>query len=199
MKFDYEPSGDDQELIRVWQQNLPPAAIDPAQIIQEISSRMTKFDRTVWWRNFREYAAGGILIAFFSWRLLNSAARLLPLAGIVAVSFVMIYLWWSHRQITPVDPTADARSYRAALLERYDRQIRLLSGVKYWYVLPLYSWILLSIMMTVPTQNVRRRVVAILIETAFAGFVVWLNEVHAVKKLKVKRMQVEELLAEGKD
>ena len=199
MKFDYEPNDDDRELIGIWQQNLSPAGIEPTRIIQEISSRMTKFDRTIWWRNFREYAAGGILIAFFSWRLLDSAMRLLSLAGIVAVGFVMSYLWWSHRQITPVDPTADVRSYRAALLERYDRQIRLLSGVKYWYVLPLYSWILLSIMTTTPTQNVRRRVVASLIATAFAVFVVWLNEVHAVNKLRVKRMQVEELLAEGKD
>jgi hypothetical protein len=41
MNFDYEPSGDDQELIRIWQQNLPPAGIDPVQIVQEMSCRIS--------------------------------------------------------------------------------------------------------------------------------------------------------------
>ena len=104
----------------------------------------------------------------------------------------------SHRQTPPLDPAADARSYRAALLNRYDRQIRLLSGVKYWYVLPLYSWILLSIMTTIPAHDAKRRIVAGIIPTAFSLFVIWLNEIYAVKKLRLKRMQVEELLDEGK-
>jgi hypothetical protein len=83
------------------------------------------------------------------------------------------------------------------LLNRYDRQIRILRGVKYWYVLPLYSWILLSIMTTVPAHETRRRIVVGIIPTAFSLFVIWLNEVYAVKKLRLKRTQVEELLDEG--
>ena len=199
MNFDYEPGGDDQELMKIWQRNLVAADMDYAQIVQDMSSKMKKFDRTIWWRNFSEYAAGGLLIAFFSWRLFDSALRLLSVAGIFAVGFVMTYLWWSHRQATPLDPAADALSYRAALLDRYDRQIRLLSGVKYWYVLPLYSWTLLSIVMTVPPQNVKRRIGAGLVSTALCAFVVWLNEVRAVKKLRVERMRAEALLEEGKD
>ena len=198
MNLDYEPSGEDQELIKIWQQSLSPAGIDSAHFVQEFSGRMRKFDRKVWWRNFREYAVGALLIAYFSWQLSASRMRLLPIAGIAAVGFVMAYLWWSHRQTPPLDPAADARSYRAALLNRYDRQIRLLSGVKYWYVLPLYSWMLLSIMTTIPAHDAKRRIVAGIIPTAFSLFVIWLNEIYAVKKLRLKRMQVEELLDEGK-
>ena len=176
MKLDEEPSGEEQDLMKIWQNSLLPERMDSVQIVQEISSRLNKLDRTIWWRNFREFAACGVSIAFFSWRLFAPTLRLLSAAGLAAAGLVMIYLWWSHRQLTPLDPAADAASYRAALLDRYDRQIRVLSGVKYWYVLPLYLWMLLSIMMTVPSQQIERRMGAALLVTAFSVFVVWLNE-----------------------
>jgi hypothetical protein len=199
MKFDQEPRGEEEELMKMWQDNLLPGRLDAAQMVREIAGRVKTFDRTIWWRNLREYAAGAILIAFFSWRSFDPASRLIAVAGIVAVGFVMTYLWRSHRQITPLDPSADAMSYRAALMDRYDRQIRLLSGVKYWYVLPLYLWMLLSIMMTVPSQKIGRRMGAGLVVTAFSIFIIWLNEGYAVRKLRVKRKQAEALLDEGKE
>ena len=199
MKLHQEPGGEQQELMKMWQENPLPGVMDAAQIVREIARRTEKFDRTIWWRNLREYAAGAILIAFFAWRLFDSASRLIAVAGLVAVGFVMIYLRWSHRQTRPLDPSADAKSYAAALIDRYDRQIRLLSRVKYWYVLPLYLWMLLSIMMTVPSQEMGRRIRAALFVTALSIFVIWLNEGYAVRKLKDKRKKVEALLEEEKN
>jgi uncharacterized membrane protein YhaH (DUF805 family) len=83
-------------------------------------------------------------------------------------------------------------------MNRYDRQIHLLSRVKYWYVLPLYLWMVLNIVVTIPAQQAKRRIVAGLTVTAFSLFVVWLNEAYAVRKLKDKRRKAETLLAEGK-
>ena len=100
-------------------------------------------DRKIFWRNMREFVAGGGLITWFLWLSRNPGQRYQSLAGIVAVAFVMIYLWLSQRAQRPLDPSADVRSYRAALLERYDRQIALLRRVKYWYVAPLYAWMML--------------------------------------------------------
>jgi hypothetical protein len=198
VKFDQEPRDHEKELMQLWQENLLPDQMDAARIVREIAGRVERFDRTIWWRNLREYAAGAILIVYFSWMSFNPAARLIALAGIVAVGFVMIYLLWSHRQTPPLDPSTDGKSYQAALLDRYDRQIRLLRGVKYWYVLPLYLWMLLSIVMTVPTQETGRRIRAVLLVTAFSIFVVWLNEGYAVRKLRDKRRNAEALLEEGK-
>ncbi|MDZ4797439.1 MAG: hypothetical protein SGI92_04710 [Bryobacteraceae bacterium] len=64
----------------------------------------------------------------------------------------MAYLWRSNRKTQqPLDPALDVRSYQAALIQRYDAQIRLLSNVKYWYVLPLFGWMAL-VGLTVPSK-----------------------------------------------
>ncbi len=185
--------------MQLWQETMLPGQIDAARIAREMAGRVEKFDRTIWWRNLREYAAGAILIVYFSWLSLNPASRLVALAGIVAVGFVMIYLRWSHRQTPPLDPSADGKSYQAALLDRYDRQIRLLRRVKYWYVLPIYLWMLLSIMTSVPSGQTGRRIKSLLFVTAFSIFVVWLNEGYAVSKLRDNRKKAETLLEEGRE
>ena len=198
MKFDDEPGDPDQELRSLWQKTLP-GGMDAAQVAREIASKVEKFDRRIRWRNLREYAAGAILIAYFSFKLRDPSLRLTAAAGIAVVVFVMAYLWRSHRQLLPLDPAADARAYQAALLARYDRQIRLLSRVKYWYVLPLYLWMLLNILITVPSQQTARRIRAVLVVTALSASVAWLNEGWAAKKLKEKRKKAEALLEEEKN
>ncbi len=199
MKSDQEPGSEEQELMKLWRQELLPGHVDPAQIAREVAAKVKQFDRGIWWRNFREYAVGLILIVFFSWRSFDPASRIVSLAGIVAVLFVTAYMWRSHRNTTPLDPAADGASYRAALINRYDHQIRLLSKVKYWYVLPLYLWMLLSVLMYSPPHDVGRRWRGILVVTAFSLFVVWLNEGPGVRKLKAKRKQAEAFFEEGKD
>src|SRR5262249_43327825 len=154
------------------------------------------FDRKIFWRNMREYVAGGALIAWFLWLLRYPGQRHLPVAGLVAVGFVMIYLWRSQRKKQPLDPSADVRSYQTALLERYDRQIELLRRVKYWYVAPLYAWMML-VLFTTPAPNVGR-VPYFIVFTAFAAFVIWLNEGYAVRKLRKVRQDAESLIG-GKD
>lgn len=199
MKFDRPPGDQEQDLMSMWQKTVLPGRMDEAHIMQEIARRMQRFDRVIWWRNLREYAAGAVLIAYFCWRSLYPASRLLALAGIVAVAFVLIYLWRNHRQTPPLDPSADGKSYQAALLSRYDTQIRLLRRVKYWYVLPLYLWMLLVIAMTSPSNAIGRRIGGGIFVTVFSLFVIWLNEGYAVKKLIEKRKKAEALLEEGKN
>jgi hypothetical protein len=131
MKFDEQPSDQEQELMRMWQETVLPGPMDEARMVREMARRVEKFDRRIWWRNLREYAVGAMLIAFFSWKSFNPASRVISVAGIVAVGFVMIYLWRSHRRTPSLDPSADGKSYQTALLDRYDFEIRLLRGVRY--------------------------------------------------------------------
>ncbi len=195
MKFDQGPNDQEKELIRMWQESSLPEPIDAGQLARKIAARVERFDRKILWRNLREYAAGAVLIVWFLWQSLDPVRRPLAMAGLVAVGFVMIYLWRSHRRTPPLDAAADVRSYHAALLDRYDRQIRLLRRVKYWYVLPLYLWMLLVIV-RVPSRFPGGRISYFLVVTLFAAFIVWLNEGYGVRKLRAARKNAEALLQE---
>lgn len=184
----------DKELMKMWQENLLPAPMDAQQLAKIITERAKRFDRKIFWRNMREYVAGAGLIAWFLWLSRNPGARYLWVAGMVAVAFVMIYLWRSHRKQQPVDASADVRSYQAALLERYDRQIVLLRRVKYWYVAPLYAWMML-VLFTVPSTH-SGKLPYFIAFTAFAAFVIWLNESYGVRKLRKAREKAESLMGE---
>ena len=185
----------EKELMRMWQESVLPAPMDARQLAMTIAKRVESFDRKIFWRNMREYVAGVGLIAWFLWLLRYPGQRYLSVAGIVAVGFVMIYLWRSQRKNQVLDPSADVHSYQTALLERYDRQIQLLRRVKYWYVAPLYAWMML-VLFTSPLTNTGRLPYFIGF-TAFSAFVIWLNEGCAVRKLRKARQQAESLI-EGK-
>ena len=184
----------DKELMKMWQENLQPASMDARQLAKQIAERAQRFDRKIYWRNMREYIAGGGLIAWFLWLSRNPGQRYLSIAGIVAVGFVMIYLWRSQRGRQPLDASADVRSYRAALLERYDRQIALLRRVKYWYVAPLYAWWMLVVFTA--TSPASRRLPYFIAFTAFAAFVIWLHESYGVRKLRKAREEAEAVIGE---
>ena len=190
--LDPESVDEDKELIRMWQGNTMPGPSDPTVLAREIARKVNNFDRKVFWRNLREYAAGALLLLFFGYRARTGTSLLVPLSGIAVVGFVMAYLWWQHRRARPLDLSADARTYQAALLDRYDHQIKLLSRVKYWYVLPLYAFMLLGLAWgpRPPLGTVR----TFLIVTAVSAFVIWLNESYAVRKLKAARKKAQSLL-----
>jgi hypothetical protein len=184
------PMDEGKELIRMWQENTLPPPPDPSQFARDVAMQVRNFDRRIFWRNFREYAAGALFIAMMMFNVMVPERRLLGVAGIAATLFVMFFLWWSHRKKEDLDPSSDARSYQAALLARYDHQIRLLRNVKYWYVLPLYSWMLFAL-----SGKPGMRLPYFTLMTAFSLFVIWLNEGYGVKKLREKRKIAEDLLA----
>ncbi|MSV36375.1 MAG: hypothetical protein EXQ47_12385 [Bryobacterales bacterium] len=195
MKFDQEPIDQEKELIQMWQESSLSGPINSGQLAREIAAKVERFDRKILWRNRREYAAGVVLIVWFLWLSLDPVRRPLAMAGLVAAGFVMIFLWRSHRGTPPLDAAADVRSYHAALLDRYDRQIRLLRRVRYWYVLPPYLWMLLVIVL-VPSRFPGGRISHFLVATLFAAFVAWLNEGYGVRKLRASRRNAEALLQE---
>ena len=184
-------SDHEKELIHMWQESTAPGPLDAGELARGIAAKVDQFDRKIRWRNIREYVGGGLLIGWFLWIARIPSGRFIAAAGIVAVGFVMIYMWRSHWATPRLDPALDAMSYRRALLDRYDHQIRLLRSVKYWYVLPMYLWMLLVVVSTPPSPA---RVPVFLGMTLFAGFVVWLNESYGVRKLRAARKKAESLL-----
>jgi hypothetical protein len=194
--FDRGTVDPEKELIQMWQEMPFPAEADPQQLTCQTVSEIRKIDRRIFWRNLREYLAGGVLIAFFVYRLFEPGKWVIAVAGIAAVGFVMTYLWRSHRDNKPLDPSAEPRAFQSALIARYDRQIRLLSRVKYWYVLPLYAWIffvIVPLFLKAPASGI----VLFAIATVFMIFIVWLNESYGVRTLRAERRKAEALIQEA--
>jgi hypothetical protein len=196
----------DKELQQMWQESTFPQPADPAEIARTITRTVRQFDRSIFWRNSREYAAGGVMLIVFAGSAAFGHGRIvpLPLVGVGAVSFVLGYLWWKHRDLKPLDPSADARAYKAALLARYDRQIQLLRSVRYWYFLPLYLWILAATVANAlhrparlsPWAHAIFLAASLGFVTALYAWLLRLNERHAVRRLAEAKKQAESLLSE---
>jgi hypothetical protein len=167
---------------------------DIERLARTIMAQTWRFDQKVFWRNAREYAAGIFLFVVFSGQLVTGFDRVGALVGIVSVGFVLTYIWWKHRGLHPLDPASDVAAYQAALVARYDDQIRLLRSVPYWYLLPLYIpvlWMARNVWHKSPVAAVLSLLVVLALYVGLA----WLNVVAAVRGLRVARDRVESMFA----
>jgi hypothetical protein len=175
----------------VWQKNTG-ADADIDRLARTIMAQTWTFDQKIFWRNAREYGAGIILLVAFSGQLVTGFDRIGALVGIASVGFVLAYLWWKHRGLHPLDPASDVAAYRAALVARYDDQIRLLRNVPYWYLLPLYVpvlWIGAQVWRKSPAAAM---VVLLAVLALYVG-IGWLNVVAAVRGLRAAQDKVESM------
>lgn len=153
-----------------------------------------RFDQKVFRRNAREYAAGIFLFVVFSGQLVTGFDRAGALVGIVAVAFVVTYIWWKHRGLHPLDPASDVAAYQAALVARYDDQIRLLRSAPYWYLLPLYVPTLWMSANVWHKSAVAAIVSQLFVLALYAGLG-WLNVVAAVRGLRIARDRVNSMFS----
>ena len=179
------PEGD---WMRVWQEGFV-AAVDAERIGRRMMAQVWRFDQKIFWRNFREYAAGVIMLAVFVGQLVLGHDRVGALIGIGGVGFVMVHLWRKHRGLQPLDPAADVSTYRLAMMARIDDQIRLLRSVAYWYLLPLAMPMLWQV---ARAWNHRPWAAAftLIVDAAAFAFVWWLNVVVTVRRLETTRGNV---------
>jgi uncharacterized membrane protein len=177
--------------MRVWQTNTPVDA-DPDKLARAIMAQTWKFDQKIFRRNTREYAAGVLLLVGFAVQLGMGFDRIGAIVGMVSVAFVLLYLWWKHRRLQPLDPASDVAAYKAALIARYDDQIRLLRYVPYWYLLPLYIWPL-WIASRIWRKSPAAAIVVLLVMLAFYIGIGWLNVVAGTRMLRAARDKVESM------
>ena len=193
----------DDHLNDLWRSDSASASTSPEQKEKEgeemltmVIERTRKFDRTILLRNVREIVAALIVTGVFTW-LAWRAPNQLERVGLVVVAasgiWITYYLVRFGGGPGRLDPGVNLSGYNRLLLESYEQQIRLLRGVKYWYLLPMYagmvvtsvgSWLRLHGAGKTPWGPV----VSMVIVTAGCGFVWVLNEVYAVRCLeKLKR------------
>lgn len=189
----------------MWQESTYPRPADTAELARTIKATIHQFDRSIFWRNARDYSAGGVTLMVFAAAAVSHSPYVpLPLFGMAAVAFFLGYLGWKHRDVHDPDPLADARAYQAALLARFDRQVRLLRNARYWYFLPLYLWILGATVVNLlhrparvsPWAHAVGLVAGLGIVTAVFIWLARFNERYAVRLISEAKKEAESLLSE---
>ena len=76
------------DLVALWRGN-GASAPDAERVAREIMARVWRFDQQILWRNFREYAAGLVLMVIFAMQMVLGSDRTGGAIGFACVSFVM--------------------------------------------------------------------------------------------------------------
>jgi len=186
------------ELRELWCTQAYAGVTEREEHMKLIEKKTKRFDRIIRVRNFLECAGATVVAVMYA----VSAARTHD--GIERASFIVIaasavwimyfLLRYGHGP-ADTDPSQDLSTYRRGLVERYDRQIRLLKSVKYWYLLPPYVGLLIGtvgVLLDHTRSGGIRWQDSILpaIYTAFFAFVWWLNEIEGVARLEAERARL---------
>lgn len=144
---DQDRRGPEDDVRSLWQEQ--PGEAPPDLSIKLIRRRAAAFERTVRFRNLREYLAGALVGALFLGGALHAKGGLELagfIAGIVGVGFVLWKLA-RHGGIGAAAPPADAPTaeHLAALRARLEKQRVLLASAWRWYIAPLAPAVLLLI------------------------------------------------------
>lgn len=145
-------------------------------VIKKVRSRMAGFDRTIWFRDMHESFVAVILIAWYSYDLLqpqNLPGKCGAALGILACIGIIAVLHWAREKgkVARADLPVDA--YCAAELERVDRQIWLLKNVHWWYLGPLFIAVAVQIVAKSPDPS--GLIMLLTLVVPLFGFIYWLN------------------------
>lgn len=116
-------------------------------MLAQVIERTRTFDRRIAVRNTLEIAASFLVVVAFTAMAMRAASELERVGmGIVAASGVWIawYVWRKGTGPATPDRNVDFQVYQRELIKNYDHQIRLLKNVKYWYLAPPYTGILIA-------------------------------------------------------
>lgn len=176
-------SRDDEDLLAIWKQEEPRMDIT----VEEVAARAAKFQRTIKWRNAREYAAAALVLVWMAFSMkdpmpgLVRAGSLLLGAGVVFVVVVLHRRGRASSEDRSAAPTSEAlRSHVAELRRQRD----LLRDVPRWYLAPFVPGLLLIAIGRFLEEPEKWSVqVRFLLSTAaIFAFVAWLNR-RAARKL----------------
>lgn len=176
----------DQELKQLWQRQVlaPPAKLPDDQLIQAMKQKMSQFGRTIFWRDVREVAACLLVIGLFlpgyfkttTW--LAQTGCLVEVFGAIFIAFRLIY----SKRRDDRNLTADSlRGYLLHERRKIETQIRLLSTVLWWYILPLYIGAVMVVFGIGGGRGMVFKVTFAVFYAVICGGIWWLNQ-YAVKK-----------------
>jgi len=193
------------ELENLWKNQPVDPAVKGEEMCKIVLQKTEKFDRRIRRRNLREMIAGAFVAVFFTFTAWAQHDPIQRAGNIVIVAGALWIMYYIRRYgAAPPDPNPDQTldGYQHALVRKYDHQIRLLRGVKFWYLLPLYVGLLIGSVGLLKEQAEKGAslwLVALfpVFYTLFFAFIWWLNEVRGVRKLEWLREQVTSGIQDG--
>lgn len=162
--------------------------------LEKIRLRATRFERRIWWRNFREYVAAAVLIglSIVGLRVLHGWDRLPAVLIIAATIYVVVQL---HRRGSARSVPADesARSSIQFHRRELERQRDALRTVWRWYLLPLATGPAATFAVAAIKRGVNARLIGSIILEALIFVGVWALNQWAARKLNRKIQELESM------
>jgi Flp pilus assembly protein TadB len=107
--------------------------------VEQLRLRAGKFEKTIFWRNAREYVAALIVVLYFAYELLKWPNVLTGIGFGLIIAGMLYMMWQLHRKGSSRTMPAELAS--AAGLDFYRRELErqrdLVQGVWWWYLAPL--------------------------------------------------------------
>lgn len=188
----------EDELKELWKSQPASGIVKGNEMLEIVEKKMQKFDRMIAMRNRVECIAAAAVVIFFTWTAVRAPNVVMKAGSLVVAAgaaWIIFYMLRYGRAKMIADPSENLANYTQALVGRYDQQIRLLKSVKYWYLLPMYIGLLIlsfgtSIQWAKAGVPAWVNVIGPTICTVVFGFLWWLNEVPAVRRLRNERAQL---------
>lgn len=197
----------DDELRDLWCSQPSTAPTSKEELVELVAKKTRQLERMIQVRNISECASAFVVAALYAVMALHSSEPI-ERAGnfLVAVSglWIIYFLLRFGHSRAPADPGQPLSAYRSAVVDRYDRQISLLKSVKYWYLLPPWTGLMIGTIGFVLNEARRGRLgwydfLAPASYTAVFALIWWLNEALAVPRLRADRDRVLAHLTESHD
>lgn len=187
------------ELRQLWQSDIS-EAINQRELLRELQRRSRNLDRMNRRRDLVNIVAMLVIIVVYSWFAVGAGNALERVADVWLVACGVWFIFYVRRYARisrkPV-PEQTLGAYRQALVGRYDGQIRLAKGVKYWFLLPMWLGLLLyDIAYRMNGGNNTKFALVLIVVTAGSAFGWWLDEGPGVRYLERKRRELAVLVGE---
>jgi len=174
---------------------------DFSMLSSVLKEKRQSFEELIAEQNKGEYTFGlpwAVITALCAWRATPGLIQF-GFAGLtVTLLAASAITWWSGRRESSVpDPSLNLRDYHLALVALYDRRIRLLKSVKFWYGIPLLAGGGL-VLLPAATRYFPSPWGGLLLGLALTGawIGIWhMNDIRGVSGIEAKKAQVDELLS----
>ncbi|MGC4055653.1 MAG: hypothetical protein QM757_43075 [Paludibaculum sp.] len=192
----------ENDLLRdLWNNSAPVPMKKGDEMLHLAIERTRALDRQIAARNSLECAAALVVTAIFGWAAWRAPSPLEQLGlAIVSLSglWIIHYILRYGRGPQQVDAGLDLTAYRSVLLENYNRQIRLLQSVQFWYLGPLYAGLLIAnagtaLRLTREGRGITGPVLAVVLVTLVFGVILLLNRRVGAGRLRSARQELVEL------
>ncbi len=187
------------ELRQLWQSDIN-QAMNQSNLLREVERRIRNFDRASRLRDLVDIGAMLVVIVVYLWLAVGEKTTFERVADLCLAACALWVIFYVRRYAKfsgKPEPAQTLGAYRRALVERYDRQIRLWKSAKYWFILPMWLAVLLyDVAYRVSGgKNLKFAMVLVVVTVGYA-FAWWLYEGRGVRRLERKRRELAVLMEE---